>query len=70
MRYRIEADSVHGLAERMVYLMKVENETGAGSIEKLEVVCSDGSKVRVGLSKKPKDPTCRHGIEIDGARLG
>lgn len=72
-KYRIEADSLDGLAAKLVYLMKLENEKEGPDgprIDTMNMVMAENSKVSVRLSKKPKDERAREGIEIDGARLG
>lgn len=79
-KYRIESDTVTGLAVRLMYLMRLENEEeerkakaekkDAPRIDRLGVVGRDGSKLEIRLNrKKSADASCREGIEIDGARL-
>lgn len=74
-KYRIEAESVYSLAAMLVYLLKLETEQGklepnGPRLSWLECVTNCNSKVRITLSKSPKDENVRRGIEIDGVRLG
>lgn len=69
-KYRVEGESIVALLAKIVYLMKTENDQGPSKLTKLNAVMTDGSKVTITLSNKPADPHARHGVEIDGARLG
>jgi hypothetical protein len=76
-KYRIEADGLDGLAAKLVYLMKLENDAcsiepnkSTPRVDIMKCVTRCGSTVRISLTRKPADPNARSGIEIDGARLG